>query len=45
MNFSTRFAKQYELGKGSFGSVWKALDMQTGKYVALKVIDGAMINC
>ncbi len=38
-NFMETFALSEMIGKGCFGSVWKAVDNRTGNEVAVKVID------
>jgi serine/threonine protein kinase len=35
---TTRYYKKEKLGQGSFGEVWKAVDVDAGKFVALKLI-------
>jgi hypothetical protein len=35
---TTRYYKREKLGQGSFGEVWKAVDVDAGKFVALKLI-------
>lgn len=43
MAATTKFLSKYDmqdmLGKGAFGSVWKAIDHDTNVPVAVKVID------
>lgn len=33
------FTKQERIGRGSFGEVYKGIDRQTGRVVAIKIID------
>ena len=33
-----RYAERFQLGKGAFGEVWKAVNIDTGKYLAVKII-------
>eukprot|EP01061_Rhynchopus_euleeides_P035840 TRINITY_DN60424_c0_g1_i1.p1 TRINITY_DN60424_c0_g1~~TRINITY_DN60424_c0_g1_i1.p1 ORF type:complete len:396 (+),score=163.44 TRINITY_DN60424_c0_g1_i1:79-1188(+) len=33
-----RYLKKSKLGKGAFGTVWKAMDTRANKYVAIKII-------
>jgi len=33
-----RYYKKKQIGKGSFGEVWKAVDVDTGKFFALKLV-------